>query len=87
MTAHEHDVGSQSIDGSKPTVSHSGLLIGRHLGQLALRLMPWALIVLLWELVTLTGMFGAELVPSPIQVWSTFWKQFTTDRLWLDIYM
>jgi NitT/TauT family transport system permease protein len=87
VTAHEHDLGSQSIDGGKPTVSHSGLLIGRHLGQLALRLMPWALIVLLWELVTLTGMFGAELVPSPIQVWSTFWKQLTTDRLWLDIYM
>lgn len=87
MTAHEHDLGSPSIDGGRRADSRSGLLIGRHLGLLALRLMPWALIVLLWELVTLTGMFGAELVPSPIQVWSTFWKQLTTERLWLDIYM
>ncbi|HEY7244000.1 MAG TPA: ABC transporter permease [Xanthobacteraceae bacterium] len=87
MSAHEHGAGSQLIDDGKSAVSRSGIRIGRHLAMLALRVMPWVLIILLWQLVTLTGMAGNELVPSPIQVWSTFWKQLTTDRLWLDIYM
>jgi NitT/TauT family transport system permease protein len=65
----------------------TGCGFARLVAHLALRLMPWALIVLLWELITLSGMVGAELVPSPFQVWSTFWKEITGGGLWLDIYM
>ncbi len=87
MTAREHDVGRQAAVDREVAATRPEARIGRDLGHLALRLVPWALIVLLWELITLTGIFGAGLVPSPVQVWSTFWKQLITDQLWLDVYM
>jgi NitT/TauT family transport system permease protein len=74
------------LSSSAPVKSARPKLL-RHLGQLAFRLLPWLLILLLWELITLTGMVGAALVPSPVEVWSAFWKQLTTEQLWLDIYM
>ncbi len=87
MTAREHDVGPQPVADREAAAASPGPRIGRDLGHLALRLLPWGLIVLFWELLTHTGIVGAGLVPSPIQVWLTFWKQLTTDRLWLDAYM
>jgi len=87
VTAREHDVGRQAAVDREVAATRPEARIGRDLGHLALRLVPWALIVLLWELITLTGIFGAGLVPSPVQVWSTFWKQLITDQLWLDVYM
>ncbi len=87
MTAREHDVGRQAAVDREVAATRPEARIGRDLGHLALRLVPWALIVLLWELITLTGIVGAGLVPSPVQVWSTFWKQLITDQLWLDVYM
>jgi len=87
VTAREHDVGRQAAVDREVAATRPEARIGRDLGHLALRLVPWALIVLLWELITLTGIVGAGLVPSPVQVWSTFWKQLITDQLWLDVYM
>ncbi len=87
MTAREHDVGRQAVVDREVAATRPEARIARDLGHLALRLVPWALIVLLWELITLTGIVGAGLVPSPVQVWSTFWKQLITDQLWLDVYM
>ena len=57
------------------------------LAQFGLRLFPWAVLVLLWELITITGLVNTALVPTPIQVVSTFWHQLTRERLWLDVYM
>jgi NitT/TauT family transport system permease protein len=87
MTTRAHGIGRQAVAEREAAAVHPGPRIGRSLAHMAVRLLPWALIVLLWEFVTLTGMAGAGLVPSPIQVWSAFWKQLTTDRLWLDVYM
>jgi len=87
MTTRAHGIGRQAVAEREAAAVHPGSRIGRSLAHMAVRLLPWALIVLLWEFVTLTGMAGAGLVPSPIQVWSAFWKQLTTDRLWLDVYM
>jgi len=87
VTAREHDVGRQAVVDREVAATRPEARIARDLGHLALRLVPWALIVLLWELITLTGIVGAGLVPSPVQVWSTFWKQLITDQLWLDVYM
>jgi NitT/TauT family transport system permease protein len=64
-----------------------GRHFGQPLGHLGLRLLPWGLIVLVWEFITLTGIVGAGLVPSPFQVWSAFWKELSTEHLWLDVYM
>src|SRR3954453_2675814 len=64
-----------------------GRHFGQHLGHVGLRLLPWGLIVLVWELITLTGIVGAGLVPSPFQVWSAFWKELSTEHLLLDVYM
>lgn len=85
MSARGQEAGRPAVAERKAVASRTAL--GRELGQLALRLVPWVLIVILWELITVTGMVGAGLVPSPVQVWSTFWQQLTTDQLWLDIYM
>jgi NitT/TauT family transport system permease protein len=85
VSAGEHEAGRPAVVERKAAASRTAL--GREFGQLALRLVPWVLIILLWELITVTGMAGAGLVPSPVQVWSAFWKQMTTDQLWLDIFM
>jgi len=55
--------------------------------HLGLRLFPWVSLVLLWELITVTGMVSTALVPTPVQVLSTFWHQLTAQGLWLDVYM
>jgi sulfonate transport system permease protein len=85
VSARGQEAGRPAVAERKAAASRTAL--GRELGQLALRLVPWVLIVILWELITVTGMVGAGLVPSPVQVWSAFWQQLTTDQLWLDIYM
>lgn len=52
-----------------------------------LRLFPWAVLVLLWEFITVTGLVSTALVPTPVQVLTTFWRQLTTQGLWFDVYM
>jgi NitT/TauT family transport system permease protein len=86
VTVHQHTVRQQPVAPGE-RAARPNLRIARGLGQLALRLLPWALILLLWELITLSGVVGAALVPSPLQVWSTFWKQLGREQLWLDVYM
>jgi NitT/TauT family transport system permease protein len=60
---------------------------GVALTQFGLRVFPWAALVLLWELITVTGLVSTGLVPTPVQVLSTFWHQLTVEGLWLDVYM
>jgi NitT/TauT family transport system permease protein len=55
--------------------------------QFGLRLFPWAAAVLLWQVITVTGLVSTALVPTPVQVLSTFWRQLTVDGLWFDVYM
>ena len=61
--------------------------MGVTLAQFGLRLFPWAVLLLLWELITISGLVSTALVPTPVQVVSTFWHQLTRERLWLDVYM
>ncbi len=61
--------------------------MGVTLAQFGLRLFPWAALLLLWELITISGLVSTALVPTPVQVVSTFWHQLTRERLWLDVYM
>jgi NitT/TauT family transport system permease protein len=60
---------------------------GVALAHFGLRLFPWAALVLLWELITVTGVVSTGLVPTPVQVLSTFCHQLTVEGLWLDVYM
>ena len=75
-------VSTGAADRSEP-VTPAGVA----LAQFGLRLFPWAVLVLLWELITVTGLVSTVLVPTPVQVLSAFWHQLTVERLWLDVYM
>jgi NitT/TauT family transport system permease protein len=55
--------------------------------RFGLRLLPWIVLVLLWELVTVSGLVSSGLVPTPVQVLATFWHQLTVGDLWFDVYM
>src|SRR4051812_27094360 len=46
---------------------------------------PWAAIVALWELVALSGLVNAALIPTPAQVLERFWSLLTRETLGLDI--
>src|SRR4051812_37974859 len=48
---------------------------------------PWAALVLLWQLVALSGLVNAALIPTPAQVVERFWRLLTQDTLALDIAM
>jgi NitT/TauT family transport system permease protein len=52
-----------------------------------MRLIPWAVAIAIWELVTQTHLVNPGLVPTPVEVLQTFWDRLVNDRLWLDIYM
>jgi NitT/TauT family transport system permease protein len=52
-----------------------------------MRIVPWLILIALWELVTESHLVSPGLVPSPLQVMETFWKQLTQNRLWLDVSM
>lgn len=55
--------------------------------QLALRLLPWLIVVLCWYLLPATGLVSPALVPTPLQVLLKFWELLASNRLWLDMYM
>jgi NitT/TauT family transport system permease protein len=57
------------------------------IGRFGLRLLPWLGILAVWQLITAAHLVGTGLVPSPLEVLSTFWISITRNQLWIDIYM
>ena len=59
----------------------------RVLIPVAMRVLPWVLMVFLWYLVPTLGVVKPGLVPTPGQVLVKFWEQFTQHKLYFDMYM
>jgi NitT/TauT family transport system permease protein len=76
---------TQSPDRARPgTLARKARLLALNI---ALRLLPWLIVLLLWYLLPATGLVNPALVPTPWQVLVRFYEQLTTNRLWLDMYM
>ena len=52
-----------------------------------LPVLPWAGLVLIWYLIPTLGLVNPALVPTPVQVATTFWHLLTVEKLWLDMLM
>jgi len=55
--------------------------------DLLLPMVPWAGLVLVWYLIPTLGLVNPALVPTPVQVATTFWHLLTVEKLWLDMLM
>ena len=79
-------------------MGESGKVVGRatrpakarifaSLARAGMRLLPWAIGIVLWELVAQTHLVRPGLVPTPLAVLENFWDRLLYNHLWLDIYM
>lgn len=57
------------------------------LRRIALILSPWAVVVLLWYAIAVSGLINPALVPTPARVAERFWELLTRARLPGDIWM
>jgi sulfonate transport system permease protein len=57
------------------------------LRRIGMLLAPWALVVLVWYAIALSGLINASLVPTPAQVAVRFWQLLTRARLPVDMWM
>jgi NitT/TauT family transport system permease protein len=55
--------------------------------RIALTLVPWAIIVLLWYAIAYSGLISPSLVPTPHAVAVRFWALLTEGRLLSDMWM
>ena len=57
------------------------------LRRIGMLLAPWALVILVWYAIALSGLINASLVPTPAQVAVRFWQLLTRARLPMDMWM
>ena len=57
------------------------------LRRIGMLLAPWALVILVWYAIALSGLINASLVPTPAQVAARFWQLLTRARLPMDMWM
>ena len=55
--------------------------------RIILILAPWALMILAWYAIALSGLVNASLMPTPHQVAARFWELANGGRLPMDIWM
>lgn len=66
--------------------SRTRLRPGRRLYRLGLQLGPFVLVLAVWELLSLTGVFDPTLIPAPTTVAVTLWDElFVTGEMWPSI--
>jgi len=94
MGAHNEHVSTKAAtrrgvrEGTAETKSHpSEPLATRAVKRIAILVAPWAVLVVLWYLVYMSGMVKPGLLPTPLEVVKVFVGLFIDNQLYVDMYM
>ena len=69
-----------------PLERHAGMKL-RFVRKIALAVLPWLAIIVLWYAVRVSGLVKPTLVPTPWAVASTWWELIVRDGFLVDMYM
>lgn len=88
MTAQEHPAGVAAAGAAQNRAGQrGGRWLAAALARAGMRLLPWAIVVVLWQVMIDAHLVKPGLLPTPLAVLETFWRRLLHDRLWLDVAM